>query len=474
MVDGRSEIGSWIDHELAGSRFSDERLGKRLRNLAEQLGSAVGAPLPFACRDWANTKAAYRFLSNDDVDESQILAGHFLATGERIRATDGPILMLQDTTEFTFNRRRPKDVGFTKSVNSGRDKNGRVRHHALCGILMHSSLAVTEEGLPLGLAAVKFWNRDKFRGTAQLKRKINPTRVPIEAKESIRWLDNLRQSIEIVGNPGRCVHVGDRESDIYELYCLAKDLGAHFVVRTVVDRLAGDGEHTIKREMAEAPSAGRHVIETRDETGAITKITLDVKYKRIHVLPPIGKQKRYPALDLTVIHATEISPPAGREPILWKLVTDLEVTNLEGALEKIRWYAMRWKIETFHKILKSGCRAEDVKLRTATRLANLIAIFCIISWRIFWMTMAARILPKAPPTLVFTEEECTILAQTLTSKNIKAEQSLEQYSQIVARLGGYMARSHDPPPGNLIMWRGWRRLTDMALGFKLAAGVVGN
>lgn len=146
MVDGRSEIGSWIDHEFAGSRFSDERLRKRLRNLAEQLGSAVGAPLPFTCRDWANTKAAYRFLSNDDVDESQILAGHFLATGERIRATDGPILMLQDTTEFTFNRRRPKDVGFTKSVNSGRDKNGRVRHHTLCGILMHSSLAVTEEG----------------------------------------------------------------------------------------------------------------------------------------------------------------------------------------------------------------------------------------------------------------------------------------------------------------------------------------
>src|SRR3546814_19077735 len=100
---------------------------------------------------------------------------------------------------------------------------------------MHSSLAVTEDGLPLGLAAVKFWNRQKFKGTAQLKRRINPTRVPIEAKESIRWLENLRQSIALLGQPERCVHVGDRESDIFELYCLAKELACHFVVRTVVE-----------------------------------------------------------------------------------------------------------------------------------------------------------------------------------------------------------------------------------------------
>lgn len=104
-------------------------------------------------------------------------------------------------------------------------------------MLIHSSLAVTVEGLPLGLAAVKFWTRKKFKGTAQLKKKINPTRVPIEKKESVRWLDNLRQSIERLGQPARCIHIGDRESDIYELYCLTQELGAHFLVRACVDRL---------------------------------------------------------------------------------------------------------------------------------------------------------------------------------------------------------------------------------------------
>lgn len=129
---------------------------------------------------------------------------------------------------------------------------------------MHSSLAVTTEGLPLGLSAVKFWTRKKFKGTAALKKKINPTRVPIEKKESIRWLDNLRQSTELLGGPGRCVHIGDRESDIYELFCIAQQIGTHFVVRTCVDRLAGEGDHTIADEMEEVAVKGLHRIEVND------------------------------------------------------------------------------------------------------------------------------------------------------------------------------------------------------------------
>ena len=113
---------------------------------------------------------------------------------------------------------------------------------------MHSSLVMTREGLPLGLAAIKFWNRDKFHGANALKRRINPTRVPIEKKESIRWLENLRQATELLGDPKRCVHIGDRESDIYELFCLAQELDTHFLVRTCVDRLAGEGhDHSCHR-----------------------------------------------------------------------------------------------------------------------------------------------------------------------------------------------------------------------------------
>jgi len=212
--------------------------------------------------------------------------------------------MLYDTTEFTFKRDKTELIGITKTVNK-KGKGGWLTPHTLCGILMHSSLAVTTEGVPLGLAAVKFWTRKKFKGTAALKKKINPTRVPIEKKESVRWLHNLRQATELLAEPARCVHIGDRESDIYELFCTAREIGTHFLVRTCVDRLAGDGDHTIADEMDEVETKGLHRIEIRDNNGDLAEAVLELKYRRVHVLPPLGKQKHYPALTLTVIHAEE-------------------------------------------------------------------------------------------------------------------------------------------------------------------------
>ena len=165
--------------------------------------------------------------------------------------------------------------------------------------------------------------------------------------------------------------------------------------------MAGDGEHTIADEMDEAPIKGLHNIELRDKRGNIREAVLELKCKRIKVLPPIGKHKRYPPLMLTVIHAQERNTPEDREAVDWKLITDLHVRSRAEAIEKLDWYALRWKAEVFHKIMKSGCKAEESKLRTAERLVNLIATFCIMSWRIFWMTMLNRsteeISPKVCP-----------------------------------------------------------------------------
>src|SRR4028118_994437 len=270
----------WWESELAGCVFADARLGQRLHKLIERMGGAIGASLPLACQDWANTKAAYRFFSNDRVSEEQILAGHFQSTRERFAAAEGTILVLQDTTEFTYQRERPEAIGITYSVNSGKDKAGRFRMHTVCGLLMHASLAITTDGLPLGLAAVKFWSRQKFKGTAALKRKVNPTRVPVEHKESVRWLENMRQSTGLFGDPARCVHVGDRESDIYELFCTARELGTHFLVRSCVDRLAGEGRHTIADEMGEVAVQGVHRVEVRDSKGRIGTAAVELRYRR--------------------------------------------------------------------------------------------------------------------------------------------------------------------------------------------------
>jgi hypothetical protein len=154
---------------------------------------------------------------------------------------------------------------------------------------MHSSLAFTTEGLPLGLAAIKFWSRSQFKGCNALKRKINATRVPIEQKESIRWLENFRQSTQLFCDPARCVHVGDRESDIYKLFCTAQELQTHFLVRTCVDRLVGDGQHTIADETADVQVAGLHRVVVADDDGNRSEAVLELRCRRIDVLPPIGK-----------------------------------------------------------------------------------------------------------------------------------------------------------------------------------------
>jgi len=295
------------------------------------------------CAPW-HTKAAYRFLDNDRVNESEILAGHFQATRDRAAATTGPILVLHDTTEFSYKREDIDAVGKTRAEIAGADRLGRLRRYTACGILTHSSLAVMTEGSPLGLTAIKFWSREKFHGANALKKHINPTRVPIEQKESIRWLDNLRQSTVLLGAADRCVHIGDRESDIYDHYC---------------------------------PTC-------------------------------LG--------------------------------------------------------------------AEQSKFRIAERLVNLLAMFCILSWRIFWLTMLNRSTRHATPSLVFTPLEIDLSKRPATdrSPNATARPSLSKCLTQLTRLGGHLNRASDAPPGNTVIWRGLSRLTDIEIGYLLGAQHAGS
>jgi hypothetical protein len=464
------EDKDWIDRELEGAYFQDVRLGKRLRTLLGLMSNGLGQTIPLACQDWANTKAAYRFFSNPRITEEEILSGHFACTQARIRLLQQPLLVLHDTSEFCYHTDNPA-IGLLTALPFPSKRQYRFR-----GLLMHSSLALTTDGIPLGLLAIKFWTRKNFKGANALKRKINPTRIPIEEKESFRWLENLREATALMEHPEHCIHIADREGDIYELFAVAEELGTKFIIRTCVDRLAEDGATTVASLMDQESTKGFYDLEIRNEDGKKDRATLEIKYQQLRVCPPLGKRDAWPDLELTVIHAREISNPRRRQRIEWKLVTNLPATSLQSALEKIRCYALRWKIETFHKILKSGCRAEEAKLRATERLSKLIAVFCILSWRVFWMTMVGRINPKESPKTVLTATEIALLDKLsrLPPGQDASEKSLGKYLLTIARLGGYLARASDPPPGNTVMWRGVSRLTDIHLGFLLAKGDVGN
>ncbi len=161
--------------------------------------------------------------------------------------------------------------------------------------------------------------------------------------------------------------------------------------------------------MDEVRVKGTHRIEVRDRKGDQTEVVLELRYRRMRLLPSVAKQKQYPPVEVTVIYAQEQGTPKDRDRIDWRLLTDLPVGGPAEAIEKLRWYALRWKIEVFHKILKSGCRVEESRLRTAERLVRLVAVCCIVSWRIFWMTMINRTHPDAPPVIALTRTELDLL-----------------------------------------------------------------
>ena len=386
-------------------------------------------------------------------------------------------MVLHDTTEFSYHRANVRATGILHRSPIGLDRDGKPRHYVVCGIQMHSSLAVTTAGLPLGLTAMKFWTRSEFKGCNALKKKINPTRVPIETKESIRWLENLKQSTTLLNDPERCVHIGDRESDIYETLLHRRVVGHAFSGAHLRGSFSG-GMGNIRLPRKSKKCASKDCITSRCAMKRVIgpkpfwkSNTAASGYSR-----PSANTEEYPELLLTIIHAQERGTPNRREKINWKLITNLPVRSRQEAIEKLEWYSMRWKIETFHKILKSGCKAEESRLRTAERLARLLAVFCILSWRVFWLTMMNRSLPAASPTLVFTALEIHLLDQLVRSKGAQHSQrgSLSTYLTKLARLGGYLARVGDSPPGNRVIWRGMSRLTDIELGFALGAELMGN
>lgn len=165
---------AWIDTEVGGCHFKDVRLAKRFGKLLGMMSDGIGESVPYACQDWANTKAAYRFFSNAQVSEEQIMAGHFQATRGRLSEPGRKILMVHDTCEFSFQREKDSQLGLLGRPACGKGKDGRLKHVTVRGILMHSSLALTLDGLPLGLAAIKFWTRKQFKGCNALKKKITP------------------------------------------------------------------------------------------------------------------------------------------------------------------------------------------------------------------------------------------------------------------------------------------------------------
>ena len=459
MTDG---IGADAD----GCDLGDERLNARYRVLLERLGDQPGRSIPAACRGEAEVDAAYRFLGNPKVTPAKLLAPHRAATLRRM-AAEAVVVVAQDTTEIDLTR-------------PARVVGGPLSDDRRCGVLSHTLLALTPTGVPVGVLADRTWARDPDTvGPSAGDRK----RKPVADKESVRWVDGYRASCEAArAVPGvEVVCVSDSEGDMYELFVAAEQEGhaARFVVRACQDRrLVGEDAERLWATAAAAPVLGRRAVEVsaRVANPSVTRRRRKARDGREAVLTiravtltpraPWRPGGKLPSVAVTAVLAREENPPPGEEPIAWLLLTDLPAGTAAEAERVLDVYTVRWQIEVFFRVLKSGCGVEKLRLETAGRVVNALALYRIVAWRVLRLTMLGRECPDLSCEAVLGGSEWKAVYVVVTGKRVPTTAPpLGVMVRLIARLGGYLDRKNDPPPGPKAMWIGLQKARTLALAW---------
>jgi hypothetical protein len=450
----------WPEQELAQADLGDRRLKKRLVSLLRDFYARPQANIPQACQTRAKTKAAYRFLEHPEMTLDKILHSHYETTLQRLRE-EKIVLAVQDTTSLNY------------TTHVATEHLGPIDNHpADLGLLLHDTLCFNPEGIPLGLIDVQCWARD---GKHFGKAKEDHHKLPIEQKESYKWLVSLRKATEAqqLCPQSTFVSIGDREADIYELFELALQESvsrkAQLLVRAQYDRHLGQEQgHLWERLTRQAVSGIQEVRIPRHNNYPARVARLEVRFAEVSLKPPPRKSKM-PDLTVWAVLAREINPPEDIDPIEWLLVTTMETTTFEQAVEKIAWYTVRWGIEVYHRTLKSGCKIEERQLVTAERIETCLAIDMVVAWRIVHLTRLGRNMPDVPCTVYFEEAEWKALKAYITKTPIPPERipTSRETTRAVASLGGFLGRKGDGEPGTKSLWLGLQRLDDLTTMWKI-------
>lgn len=442
--------------------MGDERLDARYGVVLDQLWSNPTASIPAACGGWAETQAAYRFFSNEKVSETDVLMPHKERTIERIREQK-VALVVQDTTELDYTKKREKIQGL-----------GVLNMEERYGCYLHPTVVFTPEGLCLGVTSAQFVTRES--GSLGKKTEKEREKEPIEDKESYRWLEGYREACELaeLAPETEVVMVADREGDIYEIFEEAGQIEkgkAHWLIRSTHSRAVDGKEFEDSRDylhevVSRTEPLGEVEFDMPARAGRPARRVRQTIYASTETLqPPKRKGRRLGAQKVTIILAREENPPKGREPVEWFLITSAGVRTLNRAIEIINWYVARWGIEVFFRVLKTGCRVEELQLEQREHLLPCLAVYMIIAWRILFLTHLGRQCPDISCEVVFDKVEWkAAYIVAMRSKPPKRPPTLNEMIKIIAQFGGYLNRNNDPPPGAQAMWIGLQRTRDFALG----------
>lgn len=445
--------------EFHNASLGDQRLNKRLLLLAEAFARHPRASIPVATGDWGQACAAYRFLDHSHVQPQNLLAPHILSTRERA-ATVPLVLAVNDTTTLNYSG-RPATTGL-----------GPIGSHAdkMFGLHLHSLLAFTPQRQPLGILAMHSWARDPLSFGIKHRRHLRP----VAEKESAKWLrsyEALRQHAATTPAT-RWVFVADREADLYELFEQAHATASApaLLVRMNHDRSLEQNERRLFAELARAPQSGELTVNVPSRPGQAARVaTVTIRFCPVRLRAPVLKKAR-PSQSLWAIEAREEHPPRAVAALHWRLLTTLAVESLAQAVEKVEWYCVRWGIEVFHKVLKSGCGVEDAQLETAERLQCYVTMKMVVAWRVMALTHMGRARPDALISELLEEAEWQVLRAVATRGKFESGKvpTVLDALRWVGKLGGHLGRRGDGLPGPLRVARGLQRLTDLTTGWKQA------
>ncbi len=445
------EVG-WAAAELGGADLGDARLNRRLVRMAERLGAQPNASIPVACNGWAETQAAYRLLAHEAVTWERVLTPHWDCSVERMHGQP-VVLCIQDSTELNYS---------TQPGIAGLGPLNTLRQH---GLHVHPTLAVTPEGVPLGVLDAWMWARD--RTTFGEDR----SHWPIEAKESMRWLEGFERCAELALTlpETRLVYVADRECDIHEFMARARrQPQMDWLIRAAQNRKLAEGD-TLWERLAHTPIQGdvTFVLPARPNRPS-RPVVLTVRVESVTLQPKGGEP-----VQVTALRAREESAPMGVKPLDWRLLTNRPVATLDQAAELIQWYGTRWSIEVFFRIFKTGCRVEALQLSTLERLEPALALYLIIAWRLHYLTVLGRAIPELPGDAVLDPAEWRAVYVAIHRKSPpETPPALPILLAWIARLGGHLGRKCDGPPGPQALWIGLQRARDLAWGMQLASELL--
>jgi hypothetical protein len=436
--------GNLPANDLVNVDFGDKRLNNRLLKVVGSLTKNAKQSILGAAGDRNDAKGAYRLLGNDKFDKEKIATA---VRDSTINRMEGTVLLLEDTSDVNLN-------GHEKTEGLGYSSE-HIR-----GVRLHSCIAVTTEGLPIGLVSQYYDTRSEAKSTLTRKEKAERT---IEEKESYRWLKMLDESTQYIPDNIHIITICDREGDFYELYAHAQKLNEDFVIRVTHDRVT-EADDKVLRQIRRTKASGQVTVNiprnSRTNVPA-RQAEMEIAFCSINIKKPsnLTDDNLPNSLTLNIVRITEINNE-GKEPIEWILATSLPINSTKDAMTIVEYYVQRWKIERFHFVLKSGCGVEKIQQRTFEKIKPMLLIYSVIAMFIMTITYIGRVIPDIACDAFFSTEEWQILYRITHKTKIPptVPYSMADAVKYLGQLGSYKRAPSDGPPGLKSIWSGLLKL----------------